>query len=123
MATITCFALDSNDDLQIESGVSVVAEDTTAIKTMLKCKLNQIKGDWFLDLNEGLDYFGAIWGKTSPDIEMDSEFKIGIKKVIGVTEISSFTSEIDSDRQLQVVFKIGTVFSQDIDSTEIISTV
>jgi hypothetical protein len=34
MARLTCFDLDGNDDLKIEAGKAVVAEDMTAIKIM-----------------------------------------------------------------------------------------
>lgn len=118
MALIRCFDLDTSDDLKIEGGKAVLAEDMQAIKVMLKQKLNLVKGNWFLDLNEGLDYFGAILGKNRVDTEMEAEFKIAIAEVIGVTELSAFSIEIDQDRHLQVVFTAGTIFSQDIDETQ-----
>lgn len=107
---ISCFALDGNGDLLIDTGSFVLNEDSNAIGTMLQFALNKVKGDWFLDLNQGLDYFGAIFGKKKIDLELVSEFKIAITSVIGVTGIAAFEANITS-RGLNINFRARTIFS------------
>ena len=122
MATLSCFALDTSGDLKIESGKFVVAEDQDSIKTMMTSKMNQIKGDWFLNLAEGLDYYGSILGKKEIDVELISEFKIAAINVVGVTELTEFDASF-SGRDLRVQFAAGTIFSENVDFDENISGV
>jgi hypothetical protein len=118
MARLTCFDLDGNDDLKIEAGKAVVAEDMTAIQVMTLCKMNQIQGDWFMDLREGIDYFGEVFGKKEADTALQSEFKLAALDVIGVTELKSFGADLTTGRTLRVSFNAATVFSQDVNFDE-----
>lgn len=118
MAKLTCFDLDANDDLKIEGGLGMVAEDLASIKVMLLCKLNQIQGDWFLDLNEGVDYFGEVFGKKDADTALQSEFKLAALDVIGVSELKSFAADLTTGRTLRITLNAATVFSQDVNFDE-----
>lgn len=94
-----------------------LVDDTQAVKTMLTVRMNKIKGNWFLDLLDGIDYPGEVWGKKTIDVPLLSEFKLGALGTIGVTELKSFNADF-SGRVLQVTFSAATIFSQDVNFDE-----
>ena len=123
MAIYQTFKLDNTGDIAIESGRLVIVSDVQAIKTQLQVRLNLVKGNWFLDLNEGLDYFGSILGKKQVDIELTSQFKRAILSTQGIDKLISFSAVFGDNRQLEVTFKAITVFGMPITDADIRLTI
>lgn len=103
-------ALDSNNDLIIESGqiktVSGAAETVQHVRTRLLFYLNE----WFLDLNAGTPYFQKIFTKPANLANIESELKLRILRTFNVTRLNEFsmTYEGANTRRLIVSFSAET---------------
>jgi hypothetical protein len=119
MAIYQTIAIDNTGDLAVINGRLSVNDDVQAIRDQLQIRLNLVRGNWFLDLEEGLDYFGAIYGKKQIDIELTAQFKQAILKTQGIDRLLSFSASFDSNRNLNIVFSAATVFGLPITNEQI----
>ncbi len=110
MATYITYKLDSTGDIDITGGTFTLLEDSEAIKSRLTIRLNEFLNDWFLDLNEGVDYFGEVFGKRTIDDTVEDQFKLVILNTVGVTGLTSIDFELQSDRDLIINFVAATIF-------------
>ena len=110
MATYQTFALTAAGDLDFSESTIALVEDETAIGYQMRINFNLVKGDWFLDLDEGIDYFGEVFGKKKIDNQLIDEFKLTALDSVGVTSLKELTVELDSDRNLAVDLKAYTEF-------------
>jgi len=60
MASIKVFKLNSENDIDISTGNLVVLEDGQAVAQMIGTAWRTVLGEWFLNTESGLDYFGKI---------------------------------------------------------------
>jgi hypothetical protein len=76
-------------DLAFEFGDFQFVEDREAVRQQLETNIRQSKGDWFLNLDEGINHAGedGIIGakRVTPDIE--AEFINTITGTFGVVEL------------------------------------
>lgn len=98
--------LDPNGDYQIgqfiENSPATVAQ---AVQTRLLLWM----GEWFLDVTDGTPYMQGILGhNTNYDFEIQSR----ILGTPGVTEIVSYSSNVDANRNLTVQTTINTLYGQ-----------
>jgi hypothetical protein len=117
MAVIETYKL-LNGDLDITGGTFPILEDADAIRSQLEIRLNEFTNDWFLDLNEGVDYFGEVFGKREITDEVENQFKLVILDTQGVTGLDSITFDLD-ERTLDVAFVYNTIFGRDELSTTV----
>lgn len=66
------------------------------IASDLKSAWQQVKGEWFLDLNEGLDWFGVVFRKNPNLGAISGEFARVAALVPGVVRLRSFIPSIDT---------------------------
>lgn len=85
--TIKVLKIDSDGKVVRENGDFVWLEDNEAIIQLIKQKIQMFKGEWFMDLNLGIDYYNIIFPKTSSDFRRYLEFKRVIETVPGVISI------------------------------------
>jgi len=112
MATLATYRLASNGDLDIIGGTFTVVEDSSAIKEQLTIRLNEFLNDWFLDLNEGVDYFGEVFGVRTITDTVEDQFKLVILDTQGVTGLVSIEFNLETDRLLTVDFVVSTIFGE-----------
>ena len=112
MATLATYLLDNTGDLDISDGTFTVVEDEDAIKEQLTIRLNEFINDWFLDLNEGVDYFGEVFGKREITDTVEDQFKLVILDTQGVTGLISIDFDLQTDRQLAINFVVSTIFGE-----------
>jgi len=112
MATLLTYALDNTGDLDISGGTFTVVEDEEAIREQLTIRLNEFVNDWFLDLNEGVDYFGEVFGQRTITDTVEDQFKLVILDTQGVTGLISITFDLQSDRLLVIEFVVSTIFGE-----------
>ena len=98
--------LDQNGDYQIgqfiENSPATVAQ---AVQTRLLLWM----GEWFLDITDGTPYMQGILGhNTNYDFEIQSR----ILGTPGVTEMVSYSSNVDANRNLSVQATINTIYGQ-----------
>lgn len=118
MSLIDVFKLDSDGDIDISSGRFTIEEDTEAIKLMIIARLKLWIGEWFLNLDSGIDYIGEVFHKNDVDAAMNAEFLDGIIGTQGVTEVSQLDIDIASrnndNNNLKVDFTAKTIFTEEV---------
>ncbi|MBT4265066.1 MAG: hypothetical protein HOD85_12745 [Deltaproteobacteria bacterium] len=116
MATYETLKLTAAGDLDFSNGTIQTVEDGDAVGSQLRVDFNLCKGDYFLNLLEGIDYFGEVFGKKKIDNQLIDEFKLTAINATGIKALKEFTVELPTDRGLTVDIKAHTEFS-DIDET------
>jgi len=87
--TIKVLKVDSDGLAVRENGDFVWLVDNDAVTQLVGQKLRMFKGEWFLDLTLGVDYFGVIFPKTSSDFKRYLEIKRVVESVPGITSLLS----------------------------------
>lgn len=67
----------------------------TAVKNGIQARLELVAGEWFADLDLGVDYFGAIFGKAYTEIGARSEITDALLDTPGVSEVTSLELTVD----------------------------
>lgn len=116
MTIYQSFKLTPEGDLAIENGDFVLIEDEEVIRQQLEINYKLAKRNWFLNLDEGLNFFdnenGIIGNKTLSDENRAEMIEIGTNTV-GVKELINFDAQIDSEGVLTVILKSVTIFSEE----------
>jgi len=76
----------------------------------LLIRLRTFKGEWFLDEDLGVDYFGQIFGKNRNKSTVDTIIQSEILKEREVLQLSEYNSTYNSTlRKLDIAFKARTI--------------
>ena len=76
----------------------------------LSIRLKTFKGEWFLDENLGIDYFGQVIGKNRKKATIDALLQSEIVRDAEVLQIAEYDSVYDNTlRKLNISFKIRTL--------------
>lgn len=97
--------LTSEHDLFIENGdisLFLSLEELTAQK--VKISLLNFRGEWFRDVNTGVPYLQSILGRKNTKDATDVILKNAILNTDNISVITGYTSSINSERKLEVVF-------------------
>lgn len=83
----------------------------------LKCAWQEVKGEWFLDLEEGLDWWGIVLGKNRDVGSITQEFTRVALLVPGVVQLRKFIPTlVPGARELRVSYEAegdtGLVFGE-----------
>lgn len=106
-------ALDPQHDWTFGRGKANYLTESDAIKQSIKTKLLALKGNWFLEPNDGIAWFDYF--EKHPNItELEREIKSTIAGIDGVTEISSFDVLIDN---ITRIFLIQITYSDKYNNT------
>jgi len=104
------FTLDEDiGDLNFEAGDLSLTEERDAIRQRLAMRLRLVRGEWFLNFLEGVDYYGQIWGKKT-SAQIDAE----LTRVILTTDgVEGLVAPIEyllnrTRRILEVAFEVTT---------------
>jgi hypothetical protein len=108
------------DDLHFATGI-------TAIAQACRSAMQDTKGEWFLDLDQGLDYWGVLLGQKYDKAKVQAEFRRALLTVPGVKEITALTTELErTTRTLMVKWTVttdlGIVFADGGSFKEILQT-
>lgn len=83
-------------------------EDLTSQRLLIKLKT--YRGEWFLDLSEGIPYFQRIFQRSSNAKTIaDTLFRNEIINDSGVLNLNSFSSTLSSNGTYSLNFSIQTV--------------
>jgi len=91
------------NDLTVESGGFVMLTGVDALKERIRKALQVIKGEWFLDLNLGVNYHKR--DRKPSMVLLGAEIKETIASMTGFKRFLKFTMRQDADRQLIVNFR------------------
>ena len=105
-------ALDSNNDLIIESGRLKVVKDGAEAVQHVRTRLQFYLEEWFLDLQAGTPYFQQIFTKPANLANIESILKA---RILGTPEVErliefSMNYEGASVRKLTVSFSAETTY-------------
>lgn len=81
--------LDNNHDWTFGHGLGNYLDNSDAIVQCVKTKLLALKGDWFLNREDGIDWFDYLT-KNPNTKQLEIDVKTEIFKVEGVININSF---------------------------------
>lgn len=111
-------ALDSNNDIIIQSkGFKIVSDGANVVQNV-KTNLQTFKGEWFLNRNFGTPYYQNIFIKPI-DLELvETELKLIILNTTGIKELISFSMVVQKDiRKLSVTFEANTIYDTIVGET------
>lgn len=106
------FLLDDDGDVAFDGrdfsmGVSVAQR--------ANIRLKRIRGEWFLDTEAGVDYFGFVFKKDPSIPLLRSVFRDELMKTPGIGTLETFELALDtSTRALEIVW------ASDVDASEIV---
>lgn len=111
--------LDADGDVTIANGDVVFSSGIPAVVQSVRLALNLFRGEWFLNLDEGVPYIAndvvteseAILGGKYNEIRTRRVFRDAILAAPGVVELTSLAVSFDSaTRSLSVQFQVRTEF-------------
>ena len=95
-------SFDISGNLNMVKGIDEIIQDITT-------NILLIKGEWFISIDAGIDYFGVVFSKRSSIVSVDSEFIKAIENTTGVVNVISYSSTIDKARRdLTITFNAST---------------
>lgn len=110
--------LDANDDLVIDTDLQW-SRGLPAIAQGIRIALRLVKGEWFLDLDDGVPYYeregvsvnDALLGGRFSEAKALASFRSAILRAPGVNTITSLAVVFDGPtRKLTVTWSVRTVF-------------
>ncbi len=88
------FMLDSNGDLILNQMIA----DNDLLAQKCECVLGTNKGEWFVNLNEGI-VFANILGKNVTDEAIKNEIFQGLSQVDSSFVLTKFTKDTDTNNR------------------------
>lgn len=98
-------------DLDLTEGrLSLINTQQDLTAQRLTIKLRTYRGEWYLDLSEGIPYFQRIFRRSSnAKAVADTIFKNEINNDEGVISLNGFTSTLNNQGVYSLSFNITTV--------------
>lgn len=88
MAVLRDMQLDADGDLDLSDGRSFAwVADASAVAQHAKFRLQQVKGEWVLNLDAGLDWFGEVLGLNHSDSQVEAEIRRVLQATPGVGSV------------------------------------
>ena len=101
---------ETTKDLDLSAGDLSLSEGKDSIDQHLRANLRAFKGEWFLNLDDGIPYFQDVFRKNQSPVVIDAIFKEAILKTTGVIELTEFEIKVDTvTRKLLLDFAVNTI--------------
>lgn len=98
-------------DLKFTNRKLVLIDGKERLYQQLKCRLETIYGEWFLDTQFGVKYYEEIWVKNPNLAVVNGILKAIILETPDVLEITSFSSALNTaKRTLTIAFTVKSSF-------------
>lgn len=98
------FALDNNGDVIIKKNNIKMVDGEDLLKQTVKTVLGTNKTEWFLNVDEGID-FNNLLGKKKDENIIRNEITQGLQQVDSSFVLETFTCEFDNkNRKLTISF-------------------
>lgn len=120
MAKFRVFKETETQDLAFENGDFVFIEDKPAVRQQVETNTRLSEGDWFLNLEEGVNYAGegGILGSKVVTADIEADFIDIITNTFGVVELRSIDFELENNT-LKVNGEYLDEFSTEAETIEI----
>lgn len=87
-------------DLRVTRGIETVAQS-------IMLRMHATKGEWFADLDNGIDYFGDILGKAPDIAKATATFRKALIETPGVDRVTTLNVTYSgSTRDLSVTWEV-----------------
>lgn len=97
---------DSGDAAFVNGSIPTTDETRQSVAQRLTIKLSTFKAEWFMNQDYGIDYIGQVMGRKRSKSAIDTLIQAAILEEPLVKSISSFTSDIGSDRKYSIAFQV-----------------
>lgn len=95
--TTTTFAVDQNEDWILDdTGNLQMLSDLDAVLTVCQSVSKVRLGELALNTDQGMPFFESVFNGTPNFVQFEAAFRANISRVSGVSEIVSFSGEINS---------------------------
>ena len=107
------------NDISLAQGRVVTTEGDDAKGQRIRTRLLTVRGEWFLDTSFGVDYYGIVWVKDTPQAVLAAHIQDEIlKEADEGDEITSFEMDYDgTTRTLSVQATLETSDGETINVT------
>lgn len=105
-------ALSDDGDLEVTLGSARVVTGTEALAQRLSIRLKFFRGDWFLNVLEGVPYHDYVLRKRTSAAVRREVFRRAIATTRGVQQIVSLNVELD--QRTRVLSVTGEVLAEDL---------
>lgn len=79
------------------------ATGAAAIKIGCEKRMTLVAGNWFANLEAGVDYFGYVFGREYNESKARSEFRDACLRVPGVSEVTKMELSLNTTTRLLTV--------------------
>lgn len=113
------FALDNDGDVIIENNKIKMVNGKELIKQTVQTVIGTNKGEWFLNIDEGID-FNNLLGKKKEDEIIRNEILQGLQQVDSSFVLDSFNCDFDrKNRKLTVSFKARNSSGEEVTGEDV----
>lgn len=114
MADPVDLLLDTDGDLVVAVTDLVFSSGVESVAQALRIRLLTFRGEWFLDLDNGVPYYQDLLGQKFDQITAQAAFREAIVGTDNVDEILSLSTSFDgATRTLNVSWAVTTTFDSD----------
>lgn len=104
--TVRAFQLDGDNNLVRVAGRLQRVADGASVVQAIRVALQRFKGEWFLNVEDGMPYFEDILVKNPNLGQVHRRFVDHIESVAGVDRVETLTLNLNSEtRELFVTFE------------------
>ena len=113
--------LDETGDVCIKNfDLAFTESESEYVAQKLGFKLTFVKGDWFLDLSQGISYFKNVF-KKNPDLKIVGDLlKRAVLSIPEIGKLESFLMSMTVKRELLVEFTARLLSGEKIEYKEIL---
>jgi len=116
------FLLDADNDLVID-GDFAFTSGVAGVAQTIRLRMLAVKGEWFLDLGDGVPYFDGLLGSRFDAAAVTQLFRSQLLAIPLVSSILAFGLNFDGvTRTLTVSWEVKTVFGDTVTDSLPIST-
>ena len=78
------------DILLVDGGLSLITDAQTELRQAIKQAISIYKGEWFMNMTLGIDYFGVVFTKSPDMAAINAAIVSTIVSVPGIVQLISY---------------------------------
>lgn len=110
-------SVDGNNDWKFGKGKNDYKRDLDAVTQNIKTRLQSFLGDCFFAVQDGVDWFTLLGGKSKAAVSL--AISSTILNTEGVTSLVELNLEVTASRDLLVNYTVTTVYSTQTLGTQV----
>lgn len=103
--------IDENNDWTFGSGINNYAQNSDAVRLLVKTRLKEWLNDCFFNLTAGVDYVNRLGSKNQESL-LEEDLRNIILQTEGVGKLKSFSFEVNN-REFSAQYDIITIYSEE----------